>query len=415
MTNDSSAMTPPPSRWRPPVLLIITCGCIIALVSFGVRSAMGFFQIPMLNDTGWSFTTFGLAMAIQNLAWGAGQPIFGAFADKYGAFRTLAAGGLIYALGLYLMGTADAPFWLHLGGGVLVGLGVSAGSFGIILSVFARNVTAERRSFVFGVGTAAGSAGMFLFAPISVAMIERFGWSSTLVMLSMLMLIVPILAAPLYGNAKSSPHAAAEYEQTAGEALREALAHPSYQLLMAGFFVCGFHVAFVAAHFPAYIDDIGIDSSYAGYAIAIIGFLNIFGSLASGILGQRHSKPYMLTLLYLGRSIAFAAFLLLPQTPLSVILFSAALGLLWLSTVPPTNALVAVFFGTRHLGMLGGLVFFTHQIGSFVGVYLGGYMRDVYGSFDTVWWMGVVLGVVAAILHWPIKEAPVERPAVASA
>ena len=415
MSNASLAPASPPRRWRPPVGLIILCGCTIALISFGIRSAMGFFQIPMLNDTGWSFTTFGLAMAIQNLAWGIGQPVFGAFADKYGAWRTLAAGGLIYALGLFLMGTADAPIWLHIGGGVLVGLGVSAGSFGIILSVFARNVTPEKRSFVFGVGTAAGSAGMFLFAPISVAMIEQFGWSHSLVLLSVLMLVVPVLAAPLYGNSQSSANAAAEYEQTAGEALKEALAHPSYQLLMAGFFVCGFHVAFIAAHFPAYIDDIGIDASYAGYAIAIIGFLNIFGSLASGALGQKHSKPYMLTILYLCRSIAFAAFLLLPQTPLSVLLFSAALGFLWLSTVPPTNALVAVFFGTRHLGMLGGLVFFTHQIGSFVGVYLGGYMRDVYGSFDVVWWLGVLLGIVAAILHWPIKEAPVERPAASTA
>ncbi|MEP0943539.1 MAG: MFS transporter [Rhizobiaceae bacterium] len=415
MSHDSTAPGDTQRRWRPSVGMIITCGCIIALVSFGVRSSMGFFQIPMLNDTGWSFTTFGLAMAIQNIAWGVGQPVFGAFADKHGAWRTLAAGGLIYALGLYLMGTADAPLWLHIGGGVLVGLGVSAGSFGIILSVFARNVTPERRSLVFGVGTAAGSAGMFLFAPISVAMIERLGWSHTLVLFSILMLIVPVLAAPLYGNSKSSPNAMAEYEQTAGAALKEALAHPSYQLLMAGFFVCGFHVAFVAAHFPAYIDDIGIDSSYAGYAIALIGFLNIFGSLAAGILGQKHSKPYMLSVLYLCRSIAFAAFLLLPQTPMSVMIFSATLGLLWLSTVPPTNALVAVFFGTRHLGMLGGLVFFTHQVGSFAGVYLGGYMRDVYGSFDVVWWLGVALGLVAAVLHWPIKEAPVERPTVAAA
>ncbi|MEP1205869.1 MAG: MFS transporter [Rhizobiaceae bacterium] len=402
-------------RWRPPVLLIVVCGSLIALLCFGVRSTMGFFQIPILNDTGWSFTTFGLAMAIQNLAWGIGQPVFGAFADKYGAWRTLAFGGLIYAAGVYMMGVGQAPIWLHIGGGVLVGLGVSAGSFGIIMSVFARNVKPEQRSFVFGIGTAAGSAGMFLFAPISVAMIERFGWSHTLVLLSMLLLLVPVLAIPLYGNARSSPNAAAEYEQTIREALREAMGHGSYQLLMAGFFVCGFHVAFIAAHFPAYIDDIGIDAKYAGYSIAIIGFLNIFGSLAAGYLGQKYSKVYMLTVLYALRAAAFTAFLLLPQTPTTVILFSIALGFLWLSTVPPTNALVAVMFGTRHLGMLGGLVFFAHQIGSFIGVYLGGYLRDLYGTFDAVWWLGVVLAIFAAIVHWPIREAAIERPAAAAA
>ncbi len=404
-----SAPVAPHRPWNPPVWLIVTCGCVIALLSFGPRSAMGFFQAPILADTGWSFTTFGLAMAIQNLAWGIGQPVFGAIADRYGAWRMLAIGGLTYAAGLYLMGNADAPIWLHIGGGVMVGLGVAAGSFGIILSVFARHVSPENRSMVFGIGTAAGSAGMFLFAPISVGLIEHFGWSHTLIVLSAIMLIIPVLAAPLYGNSGSSPQAAAQFEQTIGEALREAFSHGSYLLLISGFFVCGFQVAFITAHFPAYINDIGIDAAYAGYALALIGFFNIFGSLASGAIGQRYSKPLFLSLIYIGRSIAITAFLILPQTPASVIVFAVAMGVLWLSTVPPTNALVAIMFGTRHLGLLGGIVFLSHQVGSFLGVYFGGYLRDIYGSFDTVWWFGMVLGLFAAIVHWPIREAPVQR------
>ena len=337
-----------------------------------------------------------------------------AVSHRWGAWRVLALGGLIYALGLYMMGTADSPIALHIGGGVLCGLGVGAGSFGVILSVFARNVTPERRSLVFGIGTAAGSAGMFFFAPVSVALIEQFGWSNSLLILSAIMLVIPILAAPLYGNAASSPQSAAEYEQTIGEALREAMGHSSYLLLIAGFFVCGFQVAFITAHFPAYISDIGIEAKYAGYAIALIGFFNIFGSLASGVIGQKYSKPIFLSLIYIGRSIAVAAFLLLPQTPTSVVIFSAVMGILWLSTVPPTNALVAIMFGTRHLGFLGGIVFFSHQVGSFLGVYFGGYLRDIYGSFDVVWWLGVALGIFAAIVHWPIREAAVERPALAA-
>ena len=401
-----------PVRWRPPVWLIITCGCTIALLAFGPRSAMGFFQEPILQDKGWNSTTFGLAIAIQNLAWGLGQPIFGALADRYGAYRSLAVGGIIYALGLYLMATADAPIWLHIGGGVLVGLGVAAGSFGIILSVFARNVAPEQRSFVFGMGTAAGSAGMFLFSPLSAGLIANFGWSHALVVLSAMMLLIPVLAIPLYGNSKDSKIPQENINQTIAEALKEAMSHKSYLLLISGFFVCGFQVAFITAHFPKYIADIGIAPIYAVWAIALIGLFNVFGSLASGIIGQRYSKPYFLSLIYIGRSIAVTAFLLLPQTPTSVVIFAIVMGLLWLSTVAPTNALVAIMFGTRHLGMLGGVVFFSHQIGSFLGVYFGGYLRDTSGSYDVVWWLGVALGLFAALVHWPIKEAPVERGAV---
>ena len=282
----SSAATMNQAKWRPPVWLIITCGCVIALLAFGPRSAMGFFQLPMLAETGWSRTTFGLAMAVQNLAWGVGQPVFGALADRFGAWRMLALGGLLYALGLFLMASADTPSMLYLGAGVLVGLGTAAGSFGIILSVYARNVTPENRSMVFGLGTAAGSAGMFLFAPLSVGFISLYGWSDTLLIMSALILLIPVLAVPLFGNSKSAAYSETSVDQTVGAALKEALGHQSYLLLIAGFFVCGFQVAFITAHFPAYIGDIGIDAKYAGYAIALIGFFNIFGSLAAVSSGK---------------------------------------------------------------------------------------------------------------------------------
>lgn len=396
--------------------LIVICGCIIAALTFGPRSAMGFFQLPMLEDRGWDRTTFGLAMAIQNLMWGIGQPIFGAISDRFGTWRVLALSGTLYAAGLALMAVAESATMLHLGGGVLVGLGVAAGSFSIVLAAFARNTAPENRSIVFGIGTAAGSAGMFLFAPISQAMIDSFGWSDTLIYMSAAMLIIPLLALPLVGNAGSGRVAqGAQFEQTFGAALREAFGHRSFILLVSGFFVCGFQVAFITAHFPAYIGDLGIDARYAVLALALIGFFNIIGSLASGAIGQRFSKPYFLALIYLARSVAVTAFLLFPQTPGSVIAFAIVMGLLWLSTVPPTNALVAVMFGTRYLGMLGGLVFFSHQIGSFLGVWMGGYLYDRFGSYDPVWWLGVALGVFAAVVHWPIREKPVERATVAQA
>lgn len=395
--------------------LIIASGSLIAMLTFGPRSAMGFFQLPMLHDTGWDRSTFGLAMALQNLCWGLSQPFFGALADKYGTARVLTMSGLLYAAGLLMMAHADAPIWLHIGGGVLVGTAIGAGSFSVVLSAFARNVTPEQRSMAFGIGTAAGSAGMFLFAPLSQALISTFGWSDSLVYMGIMMLIVPLLAYPLRGNANSGTQGRNQFKQSVAEALREAFSHKSYVLLAVGFFVCGFQVAFITAHFPAYLGDIGIDARYAVIAMALIGFFNIIGSLAAGVIGQRYSKPYFLALIYVLRSVAVTAFLLLPQSPTSVILFSIVMGLLWLSTVPPTNGLVAIMFGTRHLGLLGGMVFLSHQIGSFLGVWLGGYLYDRLGSYDSVWWFGVALGLFAAVVHWPIQERPVDRGLLAPA
>jgi MFS family permease len=405
--NEASVVQKPGVPW-----LIIIAGCLIALLTFGPRSAMGFFQLPMLAEKGWDRTTFGMAMALQNLFWGAGQPFFGAIADKYGTWRVLLLSAIFYSSGLVMMAWSTSPGILYLGGGVLVGLGIAAGSFGVILSAFARNVSAASRTFVFGIGTAAGSAGMFVFAPISQGLIDRFGWSDGLVYLGLAMLIVPVLAIPLRGNSSSGRTKEAQYKQSIGQALKEALAHKSYLLLTTGFFVCGFQVAFITAHFPAYLGDIGIDATYAVLALALIGFFNIIGSLASGVISQRYSKPKFLAFLYIGRSILVTAFLLLPQTGTSVIIFAILMGLMWLSTVPPTNSLVAIMFGTRYLGMLGGIVFFSHQIGSFLGVWLGGYLYDHFGSYDPVWWLGVLLGIFAAIVHWPIEETAAARPAL---
>jgi MFS family permease len=403
---------PATARTSMPWLIIIT-GALVAMLNFGPRSAMGFFQLPMLHDTGWDRSTFGMAMAIQNLAWGLGQPIFGAMADKYGTGRVLTFSGLLYAAGLTIMSTAHTASVLYLSGGLMVGLAVGAGSFGIILSVFARNVTPEQRSLSFGIATAAGSAGMFVFAPLSQALISSYGWSKSLVIMAFIMLIVPLLAYPLRGNSKTGIQFHGEIDQTVRQALKEALGHRSYLLLTSGFFVCGFQLAFITAHFPAYLGDIGIDARYAVIAMALIGFFNIIGSFGAGLISQRYSKPFFLVYIYLARSTAVTAFLLLPQSPLSVILFAIVTGVLWLSTVPPTNSLVAIMFGTRHLGMLGGIVFLSHQIGSFLGVWLGGVLYDRFGSYDPVWWLGMVLGVFAAIVHWPIKEKPVERGVIA--
>jgi predicted MFS family arabinose efflux permease len=401
--------TEPLVRPKVPVIAI-SCACIIALLAFGPRSAMGFFQLPILQDTGWDRTTFGMAMALQNLFWGMGQPLFGVIADKFGAWRVLATGAALYAAGLVVMAIAPSPAWLHIGGGVLIGLGVAACSFGVVLASIARLVSPEKRSFAFGLGTAAGSAGMFVFAPISQGLIDTLGWSDSLVAIGAIMLIIPLLAIPLRGNSSTSKFAAVEFEQTVGAALREAFASKGYLLLTSGFFVCGFQVAFITAHFPAYINDLGIASRWAVVAISLIGFFNIIGSLASGIIGQHYSKPIFLSLIYIARSVAFTVFLLTPVSPTTVVVFSIVIGILWLSTVAPTNALVAVMFGTRYLGMLGGIVFFSHQVGSFLGVWMGGFLYDATGSYDVVWWLGVALGIFAAIVHWPIREEPVQRP-----
>lgn len=402
----ADAATPP--FWRS-VPFIIICGCVIATVSFGPRSAMGLFLAPMTDAKGWTREIFALSIAIQNLLWGVGQPIAGALADRYGTARVLAGGGVFYALALFVMSWAPTPLWLHVSAGIMIGIALAACSFSIVLAAFGRIVTPEKRTIAFGIGTAAGSFGQFLFAPLGQALIANYGWQQALVLLGGLMLVIPLFAIALKGKPAAHAVHAGEKDQSIVEALSEAFGYRSFLLLVAGFFVCGFHVAFITVHLPPYIVDMGLDPKWGGWAIALIGLFNIAGSLVSGALGGRLPKQMMLSAIYLARAAVIALFILLPVTAVSVLMFSAAMGFLWLSTVPPTSGLVAVMFGPRYMATLFGFVFFSHQIGAFLGVWLGGLLYDQTGSYDVVWWLGVALGLFAAIIHWPIKEQPVAR------
>jgi MFS family permease len=385
--------------------IIIASGCLIAIISFGPRSALGLFFAPMIEARGWSREVAALAIAIQNLLWGAGQPIAGMVADRYGTGRVLVAGAVLYCIGLIGTAYVTSGLMLQLFLGVFLGLGLAAASFSIVLAAFGRAVTPEKRSIAFGIGTAAGSLGQFLFAPLGLGLIEAFGWDTALVVLGVGMLAIIPLAAALRGRAATHNGPA----QSIPQALREAFGHGSYVLLVIGFFVCGFHVAFITTHLPPFIADMGLSPGWGAWAIALIGLFNIIGSLGAGFLGQRLPKQKSLAFIYLGRSAVILLFILFPVTPASVLVFAAAMGLLWLSTVPFTSGLVAVMFGPRYMATLFGFVFFSHQIGAFLGVWLGGRLYDQTGSYDMVWWISIGLGVFAALVHWPISEAPVAR------
>ncbi len=389
-----------------PLWLIVVCGCLIAALNFGPRSSMGFFLTPITMERGWSRETFALAMAWQNLLWGVGAMLFGALADRYGTARTLTLGAALYAAGMLAMSWAPTPMAFHLAG-LLVGFGVAGCAFGIVMGAFGRSVTAEKRTMVFGFATAAGSFGQFFFAPLTQGLISGLGWHQSLYVLAGLMALIPLLAVPLRGTPPK--RMVGGHDQTWSEALREALGHSSFRLLTAGFFVCGFQIAFVTTHFPAYLADVGLEARWGIVALMLIGMFNVVGSLGAGFLGVRVPKRRLLAFIYAARSVVVTVFLLVPPSPTSVVIFAALLGILWLSTVPPTNALVALMFGTRWFAMLGGVVFFSHQIGSFLGVWLGGVIYDQTRSYDPVWWMGVVLGFAAALVHLPIREAPVDR------
>ncbi|MCA1297821.1 MFS transporter [Stappia indica] len=403
--------TPLPGRFRdgPNIPLIIICGCLISMLTFGPRSALGLFLGPITSDQGWSRETFALALAIQNLLWGAAQPIAGMIADRYGTARTLAFGGVLYAAGLVLTVQADTPLVLHLSAGVMIGTGVAFSSFSLVLAAFGRTVTPAQRSLAFGIGTASGSFGQFLFAPLGQGLLDGFGWQNALLIMSGLMLLVPVLAIALRGKPDAGPATPGAHDQSLIEALREAFGTRGFVLLTFGFFVCGFHVAFITVHLPPYIVDLGLDPMWGASAIALIGFCNVFGALASGYIGGRFSKPIFLALIYLARAVAIGLFLLVPPTPLSVLIFAGAMGFLWLSTVPPTSGLVAVMFGPRYMATLFGFVFFSHQIGAFLGVWLGGRLYDQTGSYDAIWYIGIALSIFAALVHWPIREEPVAR------
>jgi MFS family permease len=413
-------MTPPTrpaewagSGWRTPAV-IVACGCLIAVLTFGVRASFGLFTAPISATQGWGREVFALAIALQNLLWGAGQPFAGALADRFGSARVLAAGGLLYALGVALMAVASTPMQMTMTAGVLVGLGLAGGSFTIVMAALARRVPPERRSWAMGMATAAGSMGQFLLAPLGQAFIVAYGWQTALLLLAGIVALVPLLATAMASTPGSSG-APAEIDLGLGRTLALAFGHPSYRLLTAGFFVCGFHVAFITVHLPPYLTDHGVAPQLAAWSIAIIGLGNIVGSYAAGVIGGRHSKRWLLAAIYGLRSVVIALFVLLPISPLTVVLFAVAIGLLWLSTVPPTSGLVAVMFGTRYMATLFGIVFFSHQVGSFLGIWLGGLFYEVYGSYDAVWWMAVVLGVFAALIHLPIVERPAPRFAAAAA
>ena len=397
-----------PATWRTPPVIII-CGCAIALLSFGPRSSLGFFIQPMSRDFAWGRDVFGLGLALQNLLWGLGQPIAGAIADRFGLLRVMIVGALLYAGGLLIMRYAATPLSLDLGAGVLIGFGLSGCSFNLVLSAFSKLLPPERRGLALGAGTAAGSFGQFLFAPFGVAMIDNFGWQSALMVFAALMLLIVPLSLALSTPPAESAKVPAADQQSFKTALAEAFGHRSYVLLVLGFFTCGFQLAFITVHLPAYLGDRGIPASTGGWVVAAIGLFNIIGSLSVGWLQNIFPKRYILSVIYFTRALSTIAFISFPITTFSAIAFGAISGLTWLSTVPPTSALVALMFGTRWFATLYGFAFVSHQVGGFLGVWLGGIVFEKFGSYTPIWWLSVLFGVLSALINLPIVEKPVER------
>lgn len=399
------------SRFSPE--LIVLSGCLIALITFGPRASAGLFQIPMTTEYGWGRDVFGLAIAFQNLLWGLGQPFAGAVADRFGALRVLCVGALLYAAGLVVMAYATSPGMLHLGAGILIGFGLSGCSFNLVLGAFGKLLPEKWRPMAFGAGTAAGSFGQFLFPPIGNVLIASLGWQQALVIFAASVLLVlplslTLATRPQAGDTPQSGPAPAP-NQSIRQALTEAFQHRSYVLLVLGFFTCGFQLAFITAHLPAYLKDAGLSAAIGGWTLAVIGLANAVGSLSAGWLSTRMSKRWLLAWIYLGRSVAIAAFILIPASPVTSILFGISIGLLWLSTVPPTSSLVMLMFGTRYMAMLYGFAFFSHQVGGFLGVWLGGLLYEAYGNYTFVWWLSIALGIASALINLPIKEVPVVR------
>lgn len=405
---------------------VLIAGCVVALVSFALRASFGVFQIPIAQEFGWPRAEFSLAIAIQNLAWGFGQPIFGALAERFGDRRAIFAGALLYSLGLLLSSQVASPGAMQLLE-VMVGFGIAGTGFGVVLAVVGRATSDENRSMALGIVTAAGSAGQVLGAPLAQTLLVWFPWQTVFVIFSVIVLGVlfalPFMRAP----ARASR---AELEQSMGEALKGALRDPSFTLIFLGFFSCGYQLAFITAHFPAFVTEmcgaidpsgtlaslgVGSTSALGAAAIAVIGLANIVGTISAGWLGKRFTKKYLLAGVYAARTIVAALFILTPMTPTTVILFSVAMGSLWLATVPLTSGLIAHIYGLRYMGTLYGLVFFSHQLGSFFGVWLGGRFYDMYGNYTAVWWIGVGVGAFSALVHLPIRERRLEPAAPALA
>jgi MFS family permease len=388
--------------------VIIGAGSLLLLLVFGIRQGFGLFLPPITSAYGWTREVFSVAIAIQMFMWGAAQPFAGAIADRYGTGRVIALAGIAYCVGLLLMGHGMSTSLFNLGTGFFIGLGIAGTTFSVVFTAFARVVAPARRSMVFGIGTAMGSFGQFVMVPISQSLIVALGWSGALTALAMLVLLSLPLAFVLRGRGE-----AALAGQSFAEALREASGHSGYWLLTAGYFVCGFHVSFIATHLPAYLVDSGVGVEYGAWALALIGLFNVIGSFTAGVLGGKRRKKYLLSTIYFTRAVVIAIFFLVPLSGTTVILFACAIGLLWLSTVPLTTGLVGQIFGIRYLGMLSGVVFFSHQLGSVLGVWLGGLLFDRTGSYDVVWWLSVALGLFAAAVHFPIDDRAVARPTAA--
>ncbi|MDJ0956923.1 MAG: MFS transporter [Arenicellales bacterium] len=390
-------------------VFLISTACLLLLLSFGYRSGFGLFVKPITEANDWGREVISIALAIQNLFWGIVAVFAGGLADRFGNVRVVVVGTVLYALGMFLMAGVDSPWLLHTSAGILVGAGVGGTSFGIILPAMARAVGEERRQWALGLGTAAGSLGQFAVVPMAQSLISSYGWVSALHILSASCLLMALLAIPLAPYSGKQESEQKHINQSLSEALSEAMRHSSYVFLLLGFFVCGFHVAFITAHMPAFLSDAGFEPWVGAWSISIIGLCNVVGAYMSGVWSGTFPKRHVLVIIYLGRAIAISAFLLIPFSLTSVLVFSAVMGFLWLATIPPTSGLVAVMFGTRYMALLYGVVFLSHQLGSFTGIWLGGWLYDNTGSYNAIWWCGIALGVVAAVLHWPIREQPVER------
>ena len=404
----SSSTHPPAQAARLSAVQVLTCGAAIVTLSMGIRHGFGLWLQPITQDMGWTRANFAFALAIQNLAWGLFGIFAGMAADRFGAFRVLLVAAVVYALGLAGMALSPTPLLFTLTAGLLIGMAQAGCTYAIVYGVIGRQIPAERRSWAMGVAAAAGSFGQFLMVPVEGWLIGGFGWQKALLILAAAALLIMPLALFLREPGFAGG-AVPQRDQTIGQALREAFGYRSFQLLMAGYFVCGFQVVFIGVHMPSYLKDHGLSPQVASYALAIIGLFNVFGTYAAGSLGQRMAKRHILAFIYFARSIAIVVFLWAPLTPTSVYVFSAVMGVLWLSTVPPTNAVLAQIFGVAHMSMLGGFVFFSHQIGSFMGVWLGGYLYDTTGSYDIVWYIAIALGVFAGLVNLPVRESAIAR------
>ncbi len=389
---------------------VLVCGAAIVTLSMGIRHGFGLWLQPITQAQGWTRETFAFAIAIQNLSWGICGIFAGMLADRLGAFKVLLGGAALYALGLLGMALSPTGFLFTLTAGVLIGAAQAGTTYAVVYGIIGRNISADKRSWAMGVAAAAGSFGQFLMVPIESFLISNIGWQQALIILAGAVLLIMPLALGLRESSFANGQMP-KREQTILQALREAFKYPSFQLLMAGYFVCGFQVVFIGVHMPSYLKDKGLSPQVAGYALALIGLFNVFGTYAAGTLGQRMAKKNILAFIYFARAVVIAVFIAAPLSPMSVYIFASVMGLLWLSTVPPTNAAVAQIFGVAHLSMLSGFVFFSHQIGSFLGVWLGGLFYDRTGSYDIVWYITIGLGIFAGLINLPVRETPIHRAA----